>query len=132
MILITKTDFLTVTTTLYNKMPTTLGDQETAMTKMGGRGAWLEHKAKNNSKQVLTSSRMEACKQFLKSSPQDRAAFEKARGPQDGEIAAAIYCYSSADKATVDKIFSENGKWKPEDPFRQKVNKWLRMWGWKI
>ena len=113
MILITKTDFLTVTTTLYNKMPTTLGDQETAMTKMGGRSAWFEHKAKNNSKQVLTSSRMEACKQFLKSSPQDRAAFEKARGPQDGEIAAAIYCYSSADKATVDKIFSENGKWKP-------------------
>jgi hypothetical protein len=114
-------------------MPTTLGDQETAITKMGGRSAWVEHKAKNNSKQVLTSSRMEACKQFLKSSPQDRAAFEKARGPQDGEIAAAIYCSSSGtDKSIVDKIFSENGKWKPEDPFRQKVNKWLRAWGWQI
>ena len=114
----------------HNKMPTTLGDQETAMTKMGGRSAWVEHKAKNNSKQVLTSSRMEACKQFLKSSPQDRAAFEKARGPQDGEIAAAIYCYTSGDKSVVDKLFSENGK--PDDPLRQKVDKWLRMWGWKI
>jgi len=114
-------------------MPTPLGQQETAITMMGGRSAWLDYKAKNNSKQVLASSRMEACKQFLKSSPQDRADFERARGPQDGEIAAAIYCCSSGtDKSVVDELFNENGKWKPNDPFRQKVDKWLRSWGWQI